>query len=435
MPHTHRRSISRDSGFYSYNDSSTHQEKRRMKKKSSICSSSSRPCSERFSKKMVGKTKNVHRNTRTDTNSDKYCSDFDDMDRLLLDRVDEEIFRVECVLEEEAAFLDERIRRNPWERLYVLNNAMFNKRHNDAYQEYCALLSMRQDIISGKVKHDLMKKEQEKVRVNGLYGPSGVFNRLYNKRRIFVKRDSERENEKKKVGSTNLKKKISKGGSNVPSFNIPFNDDVSGSELNCYERLYAKGIASIKRKQKQTSVEHVQRERKDLTEYALGRITARLHADDYYESVGKKKCKNAQDAKKKALEEQINQVENLTDAELKKLLRTNTLTREEEEKKFSILYKRGYIPKNVLEERKKEIETAHCTFHPKINAYPSTQERNLLEESRLFQERKKNKEMDLIRNRKSEILKAKMEADHHFRRRVELDPSIGERFMNHLVVR
>lgn len=40
----------------------------------------------------------------------------------------------------------------------------------------------------------------------------------------------------------------------------------------------------------------------------------------------------------------------------------------------------------------------------------------------------------LIRERKIAILKGKMESDHHFARRVNLDPSLAERFMATLVV-
>lgn len=348
------------------------------------------------------------------------------VEKELLEKVDENMSMVAHQISVLDAQLQERMNKNQWERLYVFNNPSVRQHRNGLYQKFCKLQAMREELLSGEFKRAVLEKRAQKQRVKALYSKNGVFSRLYNKRRKFNKEESIAD--AKKSGLPSAAGKETKDP--TPNGNVP-SEPIKRSGRDCHERLYTRGMALLKRRKEQEESALRQQQRKEIKEYLEGVLTAKFRAEDYH----KTKHKTPTDENlKKLIDEKMQSVVESPEVIKAIFKEKKSLNEEELTERMHSLYRRCGANRTELAKKRLEAELKECTFHPRINPTSSRLQSNIDNEGRLWLERKKNHLLNSIRQKKLDLLRARMRDDHHFRNRVEHDPQIGEAFMNNLCV-
>jgi hypothetical protein len=221
------------------------------------------------------------------------------------------------------------------------------------------------------------------------------------------------------------------------------------NEVEVYQRLYKCGLTFIHQKQKSASEAEALRLRAEREEIERGKRLARAlrHASGH------------QQMTRSEYEAFIKEQEGAATTEPK-------LPEEKLRAVYTRLAKQG--KKKVDQEASEKLALKECTFHPLVNPSPSRgRSRKLLESSsgaasdgdgggssscypppvrkrspscekaclKLFEDAEKVRSgrsqlADRVdRERRLKLLKTRMNEDHHFLRRVQLDPTIAEAFM------
>lgn len=315
------------------------------------------------------------------------------VERHLLEMVNKNVRVVARRLHALDTELQERMSKNQWERLYVFNNPSIQLNRKKLYEELCRLHAMKKELLSGEFRKAILEKHEQEKRAEILCSDKGVFTRLYNKRRMYKKEES---------NSTSAAKEPSRSGRNsrkAPANhgNVPLEESTK-NEMTCYDRLYSSGMALLKRRKEKERTASLQHQQKEMQEYLEGFLTARLRAEDYEKEQQEKRRED--DAKKVVNEVMKSGVE--SPEVIKAVLREKKSLRESElTKKLHSLSKRRGLDREALEAKKKEMELKECTFHPNINPASSRLESNLPNELRLWRERKKNLELSSKKKKKT----------------------------------
>lgn len=349
-----------------------------------------------------------------------------EIEKELLQKVDENLGAVAYELYSLDAQLEERMNKNQFERLYVFNNRSIRESRDALFNEFCKLRAMREELVSGAFKKAIIEQREHDLRLKKLYSEDGVFARLYNKRqKKNIVESSSFTRKPAAPASEGKAQKDSNRYGNMPTLSS------AKSRLACHANLYARGMAMIKRRKEKEEVASRQHQRREIEEYLGGILSARLRAEDYQKS--KRKELSGENISK-LVEEKIRCGVESPDVIKAVLKEKKSLKERELTEKLNSLYKQRGRSKAVLEERRIAAELKECTFHPRINRASSRLQSNLDNDTRLWLERKKNLYAHSIRQKKMVLLRARMQEDHHFRDRVERDPSIGEAFMSSVYV-
>ncbi|RNC60093.1 hypothetical protein TcCL_ESM02182 [Trypanosoma cruzi] len=212
------------------------------------------------------------------------------------------------------------------------------------------------------------------------------------------------------------------------------------------------------------------REQKELEEALHARILARLELNT---PPGRLLTPREREVEAENIKHKLIQDPN----QLREYLKTSRLSKEEEDAMAWRLSRQGYNSAAKLAKQKEEKELRGCTFHPTTNknfiirggwaaaryskatvaslsrvkkdeSKPSPANSPQRSGSRIQKvaceqlymkalkqrERQKTLVEEADKQKRLSLLKAKLKEDHHFRRRVELDPSLAQRFMASLVV-
>lgn len=237
-----------------------------------------------------------------------------------------------------------------------------------------------------------------------------------------------------------------------------------------FNRIYNSAMDGIRRKQEIVEAARQAREQREYDDLLAARLAGRMERTS--------PPRSARPLSPEALMEQARQkiqAERLAgrEAELANdLLHGHRLTRQEEERLASRLTKHGQKRDDHLAQSRAVKEKAECTFKPKINEYwPGSRKAMDLDKDsdndhsddsrgqlrsrggnssspaggnnkceELYRKgmaaKQHSAEVQAQRDRdlRLKILKSRLSEDHHFRKRVELDPSLAERFMRSLEV-
>lgn len=346
------------------------------------------------------------------------------VEKALLWKVISEKNGVASLMLEEEASIDAQVQKNRWERLHLLNNPVVVDRRRTLESEYRRLCLMEQEIVSGGFKKTLLKEQEKKEKIRSLYDSDGVFNRLY---RSAKSSSGTKKSPPSRTSGVPPKKKLSTVQKSGDTFNT-LHPTSSKEELTPCTRLYELGVSSLKAKAYRAELIQRQREKEEMKKYFCELLSVKRRAEDYSIQNQKKREKKQKEIEEKA------EYYCLNPNKAKEYLLKKSASSEKEKAFFTLLSKRGFLTKQVLDERKKAKELNECTFQPAVNSYKSSLGGAFDDQVKAFAEKKKCWKEDVIRQRKLAILSSKMKGDHHFRARVERDPEVGEAFMRSLVV-
>ncbi|ORC93037.1 uncharacterized protein TM35_000023630 [Trypanosoma theileri] len=361
------------------------------------------------------------------------------------------------ILEDEMEAVREEVRecdramehamlRNPYERLYHMNNRRDRDERRTRLLHYMKLKEAREDLLAEDeetLTQRRAKRREMARRRNELY------ERLYQS-------SPSREN-----NSRNTSRHSARSVS--PSYVV---DD------SFFLRLYDEALESIEEKRERIRQAELHRQQKEAEEMLHARILSHL---ELHTSPRRARTPHQMELQAASMKRKL-----LEDPErLRKFLHTNKLKKEEEELLAWRLSRQGLVDPEKLEAKRQEIEMEECTFHPKTNtsyqiqalsansegyrkttvafknrirkdeenstsersgqqrSYSRTQQRaceQLYAKAIKMREKQKLLVEEAQRAKKLACLKSKLKEDHHFRRRVELDPSLAERYMASLVV-
>ncbi|CCW60018.1 unnamed protein product [Phytomonas sp. EM1] len=246
-----------------------------------------------------------------------------------------------------------------------------------------------------------------------------------------------------------------------------------------FSNMYTRAMTEVREKEKKVQTARKEKEQHDLDELVISRLTARverdlLHGRHYRNkdplAVAQSKWKKQASKEDSAVQTFVNQ-----------LIHGPKLSLSEQKRMASRLTVQGYIKPETLQKKQEEQEMKGCTFHPCIGDYAglnnsarrsavspnagnrkgsdsglsrtdgseyrgkSTGKRsdgriaenccnNLYKKALQGREREEERRKEYERQQRLNILKSRLSSDHHFRRRVELNPSLAEHFMSSLSV-
>ncbi|CCW67008.1 unnamed protein product [Phytomonas sp. Hart1] len=243
-----------------------------------------------------------------------------------------------------------------------------------------------------------------------------------------------------------------------------------------FSNMYTRAMDEVRRKEKKAQAARQDRAQHDLEEFAISRLAARVELDHLRRhfrntdplAVAQRKWKT-----------QASKDDSAVQAFIKEIMKGPKLSSSEQKNMVGRLNIHGYVKPETLKKKREEQEIKGCTFHPCIINYPGlnrsargnsassktgklkTRDNSLNKNDssegkppgqrndrkaaekrcnnlykNALQGRKKEEERrkEYEQVRRLDILKSRLSTDHHFRRRVELNPSLAEHFMNSLSV-
>ncbi|EAN94315.1 hypothetical protein C3747_40g171 [Trypanosoma cruzi] len=332
--------------------------------------------------------------------------------------------------------------RSPFERLYHMNN------RRDRDERRCRI-------------YHYMKLEEAKKRLMAETEESAA-----RRRERLLKREQRREEFFDRLYCTTPNRV---NNSQLNSFQTT-RSGASAVNNALFQRLYNEGVQSMAEKREKARRAELNREQKELEEALHARILARLELNT---PPGRLLTPREREVEAENIKHKLIQDPN----QLREYLKTSRLSKEEEDAMAWRLSRQGYNSAAKLAKQKEEKELRGCTFHPTTNknfiirggwaaaryskatvaslsrvkkdeSKPSPANSPQRSGSRIQKvaceqlymkalkqrERQKTLVEEADKQKRLSLLKAKLKEDHHFRRRVELDPSLAQRFMASLVV-
>lgn len=411
----------------------------------------------------------------------------------ILDEVEWKLDLLGQQIAEEDESRERAMRSSPFERLYHLNNRRDRDERRRKVFQLNRLERIRDRIVSGSLEEDIARREERlRKQEEMLTSPNGVFLRLYQNtsgRKSKTVRQSTLEE-----GSRPSTPQQSGAGAGLGSLNATGLSKASSrpgsatrrtlsreQRLAMCDRLYGGALERKGRKEEQIKQTAEERRQREVEELLIARLIGQLQLQQArVQPRDKKPPLTLAELEQQARRE----LEKLRQEDPKgyeeKLLRGRTLSAKEQGLLSTRLSKQGFVTKEKLEERREKEELRGCTFQPEVNdyaAFGSVQAKGEHkgdnkgdDESEEGQQvsvsssdysdsdghHARRKEVDRCkelyrkgmqakareaelrdehdRETRLKILRGRMASDHHFRRRVELDPSLAERFMKSLVV-
>ncbi|KAK7199858.1 hypothetical protein NESM_000033700 [Novymonas esmeraldas] len=432
----------------------------------------------------VGETTPLRRSSRTRASS---VASAPLSEKELLDEVEWKLEALEQQLAKDDAEREEAMMRSPFERLYHLNNRRDRDERRRKVFHLSRLERVRDRIISGSLEEDIARREERLRRQEEmLTSPNGVFVRLYQN---SSPRRASADNTAVTTTTTNDGGRTSARDASADTTGLRSRPTsrarsrLSTADARALsDRLYA-GAAATKAKKEESARQSVEeRQRQQAEELLIARLTGQLVIGQSRDRATSRQPPPSPAQLEESARAELDKLrKGDPEGYERKVLRGRVLSSSERDTQATRLWKHGYISKEKLEARKEASELKDCTFQPTINAYPgfarpasrSTRRRNTdtgsgsgsgsdsgsghdtdpspsaghhdghTEKDRckeLYRKgmQAKGREEALRDERDREmrrsILRSRMASDHHFRRRVELDPALAERFMKSLVV-
>ncbi|AYU83500.1 hypothetical protein LdCL_360021000 [Leishmania donovani] len=394
----------------------------------------------------------------------------------LLGEVEWKLDALEKQIADEDAERERVMMRSPFERLYHLNNRRDRDERRNKVFQLNLLERIRDRIVSGSLKEDIARKEERlRKQEEMLTSPNGVFVRLY--QNSSPRRSSNvavEGSDCKSAGEGNRDRRASVNTTGVSSQRA----STARSRMSTAEsqelcnRLY-ETAAIVKQKKEAMRKQSVEkRQRQQAEELLIARLAGQIQLErSRARASSKRRPKTPAQLEDEARAELEKLREEDPEGYEKKVLRGRVLSPAERNMQAERLWKHGYISKAKLEAQKKVLELKKCTFQPTINEFPASAGIAGCEQTRskggggandakhlsagtdrAQRHRKADRFEELYhkgmqakvrgetlrderdREARLSILRSRMVSDHHFRRRVELDPSLAERFMKSLVV-
>lgn len=355
---------------------------------------------------------------------------------------------------------------SPFERLYHMNNRHEEEVRKKKLEQYNKLDAIRNRLASGSLAKEV---ENEKVRTQMrqeyLSNPNNVYNRLYNKRRS---RSSSRDAAGSRDVSWNSSKQLQERSSTPVSATRgsspgPKKKKKGGEAANAfYDRLYLSAKAEQTKREEMTKQAEQARKESELEDLLVARISARLALNHGLAA----QLLTEEQREAKARQELQERKAAHPDTYLNDVSDTKPLPASEIALQSARLTRHGFVSKEVLENRKAENELKQCTFRPAINADflsssaragsrsrrssvasngsaaevpsaprgPAKVSQKLYQRAKESERRAQSLREDREIQMKRKILESKMANDYHFRKRVERDPGLAQRFMASLTV-
>ncbi|GET93215.1 hypothetical protein, conserved [Leishmania tarentolae] len=393
-----------------------------------------------------------------------------------------------CALEKQIADQDARreraMMRSPFERLYHLNNRRDRDERRNKVLQLNLLDRIHERIISGALKEDIARKEERlRKQEEMLTSPDGVFARLYQNtsphRSSNVSTSAAERSNCKSAGEGHRSRPSTVNSTDVSSQGASTARSRM-SKAESYElcnRLYETAAIVKDKKEKMRKKYVEERQRQQAEELLIARLAGQIQLErSRTRASSKRRPKTPAQLEDEARAELDKLREEDPQGYEKKVLRGRVLSPAERDLQAARLWKHGYISREKLEAQKKVLELKKCTFHPVINEFPvsagavgyaytrdkgsspnsegsRSNGRGLSASTDRVQRHRRMDRFEQLyrkgmqakargetlrderdRETRLRILRGRMASDHHFRRRVELDPSLAERFMKSLVV-
>ncbi|KAG5465448.1 hypothetical protein CUR178_00151 [Leishmania enriettii] len=406
----------------------------------------------------------------------------------LLDEVEWKLDVLEQQIADEDVERERAMMRSPFERLYHLNNRRDRDERRKKVFQLNRLERIRDQIISGSLEEALARKEERlRKQQEMLTSPNGVFMRLYHSSSprpssadvVCPAEDSGDKSAREGNGSSRASVNATAGPTTASGQSVSTAvSRMSEAEWQALgKRLYGYAAATKCKKEEMAKQRLEEREQRQAEELLIARLAWQIQLDRSRSRGSVTRSPQTPAQLEEAARAELNKLrkEDPTGYE-KKVLRGRVLSEAERDMHAMRLSQQGYLSKMTLEAQKKVLELKNCTFHPIINGFPgsariSTHDytysgdghehsgggtddeehskvgthrarphhgvnRFAILYRRGMQAKERGEALRDQRDREArlKILRSRMSSDHHFRRRVELDPSLAERFMKSLVV-
>ncbi|KAG5488547.1 hypothetical protein JIQ42_00154 [Leishmania sp. Namibia] len=406
----------------------------------------------------------------------------------LLDEVKWKLDVLEQQIADEDVERERAMMRSPFERLYHLNNRRDRDERRKKVFQLNRLERIRDRLISGSLEEALARKEERlRKQQEMLTSPKGVFMRLYHSsspRRfsadvVCPAEDSGDKSAREGNGSSraSVNATVDPTAASGQSASMAISRMSKAEWQAMGKRLYERAAAMKRKKEEMAKQRLEERQQRQAEELLIARLAWQIQLDRSRSrgSATRRPQTPAQLEEEARAELKKLRKEDPTGYE-KKVLRGRVLSKAERDMHAMRLSQQGYLSKMKLEARKKVLELKNCTFRPIINEFPgsaqfSTHDYTHSEDGHehsgggtddeehskvgthrarphheanrfaiLYRKGMQAKERgEALRDQRDrearlKILRSRMASDHHFRRRVELDPSLAERFMKSLVV-
>ncbi|KPI85770.1 hypothetical protein ABL78_5161 [Leptomonas seymouri] len=408
----------------------------------------------------------------------------------ILDEVEWKLDVLGHQIVEEDQHRERAMMSSPFERLYHLNNRRDRDERRQKVFQLNRLERIRDRIVSGSLQEDILRREERlRKQEEMLMSADGVFSRLYQSNSSRRSRTGQSTVDESSRPSTPHQSTAAKGAiaADAASPNATRVSKASSrlssatrrtlssaQRVAMCDRLYGGALEEKNKKEERTRQSAEERRQREVEELLVARLVAQLQLQHAHLHPRDKKPPLGLD---ELQQEARRELEKMRDEDPKgykdKLLRGRVLSTKEQGLLSNRLWIHGYVPKEKLEARKARDELRGCTFHPEVNDYApfngtktkrvkerdgkqseeEKQQRSSSSEAAHHVRREetdrckelyrkgmkaKAREAELRNERDREarmrILRGRMANDHHFRRRVELDPSLADRFLKSLVV-
>lgn len=392
-------------------------------------------------------------------------------EREVLDEVEYKLETLEQEIADDDATREEAMRRSPFERLYHLNNRRDRDERRKKIFQLNRLERIRDRIVSGSLEEEIARREERlRKQEEMLTSPNGVFVRLYqNSSPHRAKHPSNADDSSARHGSPNTTGISSRPASTARS-------RLSKADTQALSNRLYEGAAATRARLDEVRKESAQeRQRQEAEELLIARLAGQLQLNRTRDRASSRKpvpSPAALEAEARAELEQLRKDD--PEGFEKKVLRGRVLSETERKAQATRMSKHGFISKEKLATRREAEELRGCTFQPTINEYagfnrggaasahkresrqsdddaerdtrssastePPPRRREVDKCQELYRKgmkaRERGEELREERDRamRLSILRSRMASDHHFRRRVELDPALAERFMKSIVV-
>ncbi|KAG5490019.1 hypothetical protein JKF63_00138 [Porcisia hertigi] len=403
----------------------------------------------------------------------------------LLKDVAVKLSALEQEIADDDAARERAMMQSPFERLYHLNNRRDRDERRKKVFQLHSLERLRDRIVSGSLEESRKRKEERlRKQEEMLTSPSGVFVRLYHHATSHRSSGGSATGAVDESGHTSARSGDRSGRASVNTTAVSSRPPstarsrISKAESEALSnRLYLTAAATQRKKEAMMMKSVEKRRQQEVEELLIARLAGQilLERSREHESAKRRPQPLAQVEEDARVElERLRKKD--PEGYQKKVLQGRVLSPAERDMQAARLYKHGYVSKAKLEAEKKALELKNCTFHPSINqgmdffqtaARGNTHRKDNERSSgrgsaddgargasaqrvqrqregdrctKLYLQGVQAKERgEALRHERDRvtrlgILRGRMENDHHFKRRVELDPSLAERFMKSLVV-
>ncbi|RNF05146.1 hypothetical protein TraAM80_04706 [Trypanosoma rangeli] len=333
--------------------------------------------------------------------------------------------------------------RNPFERLYHMNNRRDRDERRSRILHYMKLDEAKRRLLA---ENDEVERRRHEWRREHERQYEELFDRLH------------------------FEASTRGESGQIDRFQSTRNGNATAANDALFERLYKEAVESMTAKQERARRAELEREQKELDETLHARILARLEMEARTQRL---LTPRERETRATAIQSELLQ----NPDQLREYLRMNRLSKKEEKLMAWRLTRQGYKSAAKLAQEREKKELEGCTFQPrtnkkfnmrccsaagsygratlaslswgkKVDANPapatspqrsSSRSQKLVCEElyrRGVKQRERQKALveEADKQKRLSLLKAKLKEDHHFRRRVELDPSLAQRFMASLAV-